>query len=47
MKKLRRILAVILLVLTIFLVGYTCHTCSRTTENLTEQQQEIGGDNSG
>ena len=47
MKRLKRIIAVIILALAICLVGYTCHTCSRTTENLTEQKQEIGGDNSG
>lgn len=45
MKKLKRILVVILTIFVICLVGYTVHTCSRTTDNLTEQQQEIGGDN--
>lgn len=45
MKKLKRILVVILTIFVICLVGYTAHTCSRTTDNLTEQQQEIGGDN--
>ena len=47
MKKLKRILAIILLVVTICLVGYTCHTCSRTTENITQQEQEIGGEEFG
>ena len=44
MKILKRILAIILLVVTICLVGYTCHTCSLTTENITEQEYEIGGE---
>ena len=35
------------LVVTICLVGYTCHTCSRTTENITQQEQEIGGEEFG
>ncbi len=47
MKKLKRILVVILTIFVICLVGYTAHTCSRTTDNLTEQHQVIGGDISG
>lgn len=43
MKKFRQIIAIILLVVFFCLVGYTCHTCSRTTENLTQQEQIIGG----
>ena len=47
MKRLKRILVVILTIFVICLVGYTAHTCSRTTDNLTAQHQVIGGDNSG
>lgn len=47
MKRLKRIAVIILLVITICLVGYTCHTCSRTTENFTEQQLDIGGEEFG
>ncbi len=43
MKKLKRIIAVILLIFVLCLVGYTAHTCSRTTENITEQTQYDGG----
>ena len=47
MKKLKRILVVILTIFVICLVGYTAHTCSRTTDNLTVQHQVIGGDTFG
>lgn len=43
MKKLRRIIAVILLIFVLCLVGYTAHTCSLATENITMQTQYDGG----
>lgn len=47
MKKLRRIIAVILLIFILCLVGYTAHTCSLATENMTMQTQYDGGEKVG
>lgn len=47
MKKLRRIIAVILLIFILCLVGYTAHTCSLTTEKVTMQTQYDGGEKVG
>ena len=41
MKKIKRIIAVVLLILTVLLFGYTFFTCSRTTEILNQQGDEI------
>lgn len=47
MKKLRRIIAVILFIFVLCLVGYTAHTCSLATENITMQTQLVGGEKVG
>lgn len=41
MKKIKRIIAVVLLISVILAVGYTVNTCSRTVEILNTQGERI------
>ncbi len=41
MKKIKRIIAVVLLILVILAVGYTSFTCSRTAEILNKPGEQV------